>query len=175
MNQIRTFVLFSEYNQLMNQRLYLASAKLPDEKIKENRKAFFKSLFGTLNHIFVGDIIWLKRFSSVPSQQQVLSVLNNYPTPKSLSSPMYSEFKELRKERQILDALIVEWAKTLTEESLSYKLTYTNMMGISFTKDYSSLINHLFLHQIHHRGQATTLLSQFGVDFGETDLIEIIK
>jgi len=48
------------------------------------------------------------------------------------------------------------------------------MKGSSFQKDFSSLINHLFLHQVHHRGQATTLLSQFGVDFGETDLIEII-
>ena len=48
------------------------------------------------------------------------------------------------------------------------------MNGQNFEKEFSSLINHLFLHQIHHRGQATTLLSQSRVDFGETDFLEII-
>ena len=139
MNQIKTFELFGEYNQLMNQRLYAASSKLPDEKLKENRGAFFKSLFGTLNHIFVGDIIWLKRFSRVPSKQQVLSALNNYQTPVSLNSLIYTEFEELKKERQVLDKLIVEWVNTLTEESLNYNLSYTNMKEVSFTKNYSSL------------------------------------
>lgn len=33
---------------------------------------------------------------------------------------------------------------------------------------------HLFNHQTHHRGQATTLLSQAGVDVGVTDLLAII-
>ena len=49
------------------------------------------------------------------------------------------------------------------------------MNGQSFQKQYSSLINHLFLHQVHHRGQVTSLISQFGGDFGDTDLIEIIE
>ena len=29
---------------------------------------------------------------------------------------------------------------------------------------------HFFNHQTHHRGQVTTLLSQAGVEVGETDL-----
>jgi uncharacterized damage-inducible protein DinB len=32
------------------------------------------------------------------------------------------------------------------------------------------ILLHLFHHQTHHRGQITTLLSQLGHDFGETDL-----
>ena len=30
---------------------------------------------------------------------------------------------------------------------------------------------HFFNHQTHHRGQASTLLSQAGVDIGDTDLL----
>ncbi|CFW22588.1 DinB family [Bordetella pertussis] len=30
---------------------------------------------------------------------------------------------------------------------------------------------HFFNHQTHHRGQATTLLSQAGIDMGATDLV----
>jgi uncharacterized damage-inducible protein DinB len=32
------------------------------------------------------------------------------------------------------------------------------------------ILLHLFHHQTHHRGQITTLISQLGHDFGETDL-----
>ena len=32
------------------------------------------------------------------------------------------------------------------------------------------LVTHMFNHQTHHRGQATTLLSQLGLDVGATDL-----
>ena len=32
------------------------------------------------------------------------------------------------------------------------------------------IVVHLFNHQIHHRGQLTTLLSQLGYDPGPTDL-----
>ena len=41
-------------------------------------------------------------------------------------------------------------------------------------KNFGCLILHVFLHQIHHRGQVTTLLSQENIDFGETDLPEIV-
>jgi uncharacterized damage-inducible protein DinB len=33
---------------------------------------------------------------------------------------------------------------------------------------------HVFNHQTHHRGQITTLLSQFGIDVGITDLVAIV-
>ena len=74
-----------------------------------------------------------------------------------------------------VDKLIIKWIDSLSENDLDSKICYENMNGDLFEKDFSSLINHVFLHQVHHRGQATTLLSQFGVDFGETDLIEIIQ
>lgn len=37
-----------------------------------------------------------------------------------------------------------------------------------------SLVLNLFNHQTHHRGQATTLLSQAGLDVGVTDLLALI-
>ena len=37
----------------------------------------------------------------------------------------------------------------------------------------SRLLLHFYMHQAHHRGQITTLLSQASIDFGETDLVII--
>ena len=48
------------------------------------------------------------------------------------------------------------------------------MKGIAAQKNFFSLVMHFFNHQIHHRGQATTLLYQAGVDVGVTDLLVLI-
>lgn len=45
------------------------------------------------------------------------------------------------------------------------------MQGTQHNKNFLSLLLHFFTHQIHHRGQITTLFSQAGLDFGETDLL----
>src|SRR5690349_6091614 len=53
---------FARYNTLANQRLYAAAADLADSDRKRDVGAFFGSLHGTLNHLLVGDRIWMARF-----------------------------------------------------------------------------------------------------------------
>lgn len=48
------------------------------------------------------------------------------------------------------------------------------MQGLDLNRRLSDLITHLFMHQVHHRGQVTTLLSQYRIDFGKTDLLEFL-
>jgi len=45
---------------------------------------------------------------------------------------------------------------------------------VTADKPFFSLLVHFFNHQTHHRGQATTLLSQAGLDVGTTDLLALI-
>ena len=175
MSEIDQFILFAEYNQLMNQRQYTASANLSREELTENKGAFFKSVFGTLNHIMVGDIIWLKRFAEHPSSSEPLSYIRKIEKPENLNSMLFTELETLKEERQKIDKVILNWVKELKDSDISGCITYTNMAGSSFDKPFVSLIHHLFLHQVHHRGQVTALLSQCGVDFGETDITEIIN
>jgi uncharacterized damage-inducible protein DinB len=49
-----------------------------------------------------------------------------------------------------------------------------NSAGESHAKLSGLVLRHVFNHQTHHRGQASTLLSQAGVDIGVTDLLELI-
>jgi len=174
MSTIDSFILLAKYNQLMNQRQYAAAATLPLAELQADKGAFFKSILGTLNHILIGDIIWLKRFAQHPSSKKALAPITQFQQPTSLNDTIFTDLNKLRVEREKLDQVIVEWVSQLTDCDLEKCITYSNMAGKSFSKNYQSLIHHLFLHQVHHRGQVTTLLSQCGVDFGETDLIEII-
>jgi uncharacterized damage-inducible protein DinB len=148
----------AEYNHWMNSKLYAICAEIPDEQRRANRGAFFKSIHGTLNHLLIGDRIWLGRFTSQPFTAK-------------LNQELYADFNELCQQRQQTDQQILEWSKQLTSEWLSESLTYKSASdGVERVLPHWLLVTHMFNHQTHHRGQLTTLLSQLGYDPGVTDL-----
>ena len=164
----------AEYNELMNQRIFEASGKLSKSSLTEDKGAFFKSILATLNHIMIGDILWLKRFSKHPSNYYSLQQVDKLPQAESLDKILFDNIALLYKERKKLDGIIIEFCKELKEIDLNNPLTYKNFKKESHCKKFGYLILHVFLHQIHHRGQITTLLSQENIDFGDTDLPEIV-
>ena len=168
------FRLLASYNEWMNSKLYAAVGSMPPEAISKNVGAFFGSLLGTLNHIVVADTLWLKRFALHPAGSEPLAPILPLPHPMSLDQIIFSDFAELRQHRVFLDSLIIRWANSLTDDQLSISLKYVNTGGAAFSKRFYSLVMHFFNHQTHHRGQATALLSQAGIDIGSTDLNALI-
>jgi uncharacterized damage-inducible protein DinB len=166
--------LLADYNRWMNERMYEAARKLDDNALAADRGAFFGSILGTLNHLVVADTIWLRRLVQHPAADAVRSALAEFPHATSLRHPMATDLDALRPMRQRLDALIVRWAAGLTPDVLGSDLSYTNTAGIASTRNFGALVQHFFNHQTHHRGQASTLLFQAGVDVGVTDLLALI-
>ena len=170
--------LMAQYNAWMNTKLYEAAATLAPEALSAERGAFFGSILGTLNHIVVGDTLWLKRFATHPAQPaalEALEVVRQLPNPLGLDEVLFTDLTALRQRRTLLDEAISAWVAALTAEDLAANLDYANTKGMAQTKPLGSLLLHFFNHQTHHRGQATTLLSQAGVDVGETDLLALIS
>ncbi|MEM9139580.1 MAG: DinB family protein, partial [Pseudomonadota bacterium] len=60
------FEMMAAYNAWANGRLYQAVEKLDDDDYRRDLGAFFRSLHGTLNHLYVADIIWMARFRGQP-------------------------------------------------------------------------------------------------------------
>jgi len=174
MSMLEHLALLAEYNAVMNEKLYAAAAQLPPAALLEERKAFFGSVFGTLNHLAAGDTIWLKRFSAHPARHAALDAIRASAAPGSLSAPLAHDLPGLLALRQRLDQTIRTWAAQLTEADLDHVLVYGNMKGVVLNKRFGSLVMHLFNHQTHHRGQASTLLTQCGIDIGVTDLLMLI-
>ncbi len=56
------FQAMARYNRWMNERIYEHCAKLTDADRKRDRGAYFRSIHGTLNHLLLGDRLWLGRF-----------------------------------------------------------------------------------------------------------------
>lgn len=155
--------LLASYNQWMNSKVYDAAAQLTETDLAKDRGAFFGSILGTLNHIVVGDTIWLKRLAAHPSCLTSLREVADLPNPTSLNQIVFDDFSELHEHRSWLDQQIINWIGELSEGDLEYVLSYHNTKGVSARKCYSNLLLHFFNHQTHHRGQVSTLLSQGGV------------
>lgn len=166
-------VLLASYNAAMNSKLYAAAATLPKEELAADRGAFFGSLLGTLNHLVAGDTVWLRRFMGHPSSFASLSAMRNIAAPAGLAHRYSDDLDALLAHRVRLDAIIAALAAEVSDNDLAQPLAYKNARG-ECRMQFGSLLLHLFNHQTHHRGQASTLLSQAGVDLGVTDLLEWI-
>ncbi len=152
----------ARYNHWINKSIYASATRLSDAQRKRDLGAFFKSLHGTLNHILVGDQLWLGRLTGAPAR---------FP---SLAHEICSDFEDLKRERAKTDGAIDAYAAALTPERLARPLvyrTFLNPRDVVFPLGFA--LTHFFNHQTHHRGQATTLLMQLGVDPGVTDLIAL--
>lgn len=166
--------LLAEYNCWMNRNLYDATGRLSPAQIFEDRGAFFGSLFDTLNHICVADTIWLHRFTQHPELGWLKELMADFPMPTSLRQRLAQSLPELREYREKADAVIHAFAASITDAQLDGPLRYANLAGQAQATSFRALVLHFFNHQTHHRGQATTLLFQAGIDVGPTDLIAIV-
>jgi uncharacterized damage-inducible protein DinB len=173
-NRIDQLALMASYNQWMNRKVYDAAGKLSHAELVEDRRAFFGSILGTLNHLALGDTVWLKRFALHPAGFTALAPLSAIATPQDLKQLAFKDLHQLAARRAWLDQLIIDWAPTLQGADLDHRLHYHNMRGMAADKNFYSLLVHFFNHQTHHRGQVTTLLSQAGQDVGDTDLLALI-
>jgi uncharacterized damage-inducible protein DinB len=163
----------ASYNASMNHSVYQAARSLPAEALSADRGAFFGSILGTLNHLVNADIIWLKRFAGHPANNPQLEPMRALASPASLGELAYGDIDSLWQRRQWLDALIAAWVETIADADLDQAVAYVNSRGAA-NKNLFSLLMHFFNHQTHHRGQASALLSQQGIDIGVTDLLMLI-
>ena len=156
------FRMLGRYNRLANERLYAACAELDDAARRRDRGAFFKSIHGTLNHIMVGDRIWMARFEggSVAST--------------GLDAILYDDFDELRAARVVEDSRIEAFAAGLDDARLSGTLAYISHEGHAFEDPMAVLLPHFFNHQAHHRGQITAMLKQTGCPYPELDMHRVM-
>jgi uncharacterized damage-inducible protein DinB len=154
------FETYAAYNAWVNERLYNAAARIPDADYRRDRGAFFGSLHGTLNHLLVGDRIWMHRFTGVGVE------------PKELDGVLYEDFSELRRERRAEDARISQYIAGLSERDLAGTIRYRSTRSPAELEQYlAPLLLHFFNHQTHHRGQAHCLLTEITGEAPSFDLL----
>ena len=145
------FTMFAHYNAWANRRLYDAASRLSDADYRAERGAFFGSIHRTLNHVLVGDRIWMRRFTG------------EGPTYTDLDAVPYDDFASLREARDAEDARIGAWVDTLDTDKLASTFSYrTVSRPADITQRLAPALAHFFNHQTHHRGQVHCLLTEIG-------------
>jgi uncharacterized damage-inducible protein DinB len=154
---------YALYNRLANEKLYEACASLSDEERRRDLGAFFKSVHGTLNHLLLGDRIWMTRFEG-----------GSHPST-DLGAILFEDFAALRTARTAMDRRIAAFFADLPAGFLERSLSYVNNAGLRSEDPASVILPHFFNHQTHHRAQVHTLLSQLGHDPPVLDLHRVLR
>ncbi len=155
--------MMSRYNTGANALLYDACRMLSPGDLAKDRKAFFKSILGTLNHLWTGDEIWMTRFEGgeIPSTH--------------LDAILFDDVDDLWAARKRQDARIDAFFADVADDFFQGSIDYVNNAGKHYTEDVATATVHFFNHQTHHRGQVHAMLTQTEVDAPSLDLHRIIN
>jgi uncharacterized damage-inducible protein DinB len=154
------FDMFAGYNAWANRRLYDAAAKLTEAQYRTDRGAFFRSLHGTLNHLLVGDRIWMRRFTG------------EGPSPARLDEILHDDLASLRAAREAEDRRILDYVAGLDEAKLAGLIRYRRLTAPDeVVQPLAPALAHFFNHQTHHRGPAHAILTGLVGAAPELDLL----
>ena len=154
---------YATYNRLANETLYTACAGLSGAEYGRDLGAFFGSVHGTLNHLLLGDTIWMTRFEG-----------GAHPSTH-LDAILFETFDALRRAREQMDRRIVHFFSNLPDGFEKQTVRYINNSGIDSSDPLEVILPHFFNHQTHHRAQVHTLLSQLGHAPPVLDLHRVLR
>lgn len=145
-------------------RLLDATAGVSDPDWRRDTRVFFTSLHGTLNHLLLAEErAWWPRFSGEPAE------------------PYASLGDEIEPARGRLGARLVAAAdrwqgfvEALPSARLLGTLDYERR-GSRVSLPFAATLAHVFLHAMHHRGQATAVLTALGHPCPELDLVRLLQ
>ena len=163
MDLLDGFRMLAGYNRIANERIYEQCSQLEPEEYLLARSGSFGSVHGLLNHVLLGDRIWMSRFAGAGN------------TTPPLNSVLHERFADLRSARREEDARIVAFFETANSDFLQRQIPYINNQGKSYVESASVAVLHFFNHQTHHRGQIHVMLSQTPVKPPSLDLHRILN
>src|SRR3989304_3490590 len=111
---------FARYNRSVNQSLLELLQPLRKEQIMMETKAYYPSIFETLLHILISDLIWLKRYKGIFESNEALGrskllILEE----KGLREEFKSDYTKLFQYRKQVDDLITQFVNGLNEDQMN--------------------------------------------------------
>ncbi|WP_106477638.1 DinB family protein [Phytohalomonas tamaricis] len=143
-----SFGLMAHNNLWSNYRLLNACAALSQEEFEAERTSFFPSLMATLNHILIVDWFYLDALEAGGKGPAVYA--NDIPC---------RTVEELRVAQPQSDERLVDLCVSLKAERLASHVTLLRESGARQVERIERVLLHLFMHQIHHRGQVHAMLA----------------
>lgn len=150
------FLTMALNNAWANATLYGAISGLSEAEFAAPRPGFFPSLKDTLNHIYEVDLYYVDALEAGGRGRSVYGRED------------ISNVADLAKAQADIDMRLATFCKALTPDMLDEPRLTERRDGM-VTETVGALLLHLFQHQIHHRGQAHTMVHDAGVDPPQLD------
>lgn len=147
MNLVRHFRAMARNNAASNHRLLSACAQLSAAEFAAERVSFFPSLRDTLNHILIVDWYYIDALEGGTLGLDAFTETVPHPS-----------FGALDAAQRRSDQQLVDFCDKLDEPGLSRKLQLLRRRPVPM-ETVADVLAHLFIHQLHHRGQAHAMLS----------------
>lgn len=134
-------------NALSNHRLLAACARLSARELSAVRTSFFPTIIGTLNHILLVDLLYITAMEGDCIGTGIFD--NEMP---------FAGIAALRAEQARLDRRLVAVCTDVPDEVLGRPVRITRGLKAQ-VEPFARVAQHLFQHQIHHRGQVHAMLA----------------
>ncbi|HTO71361.1 MAG TPA: DinB family protein [Myxococcota bacterium] len=142
------FRAMARNNAWSNYRLYGACAGLTQAELEAKRTSFFPTLQLTLNHILLVDLFYL---DGLESGGRGLAIFAN--------EIAHERIAELARAQADTDLRMVRFCDRLDEAALAREIELDRGDEGLTREAVHAVLAHLFVHQIHHRGQVHAMLS----------------
>lgn len=163
MINLESLQLLARYNIWATTKLSQSLADVTDADFYRDSGLFFQSIFGTLNHLLLGEHeLWFSRFAK------------GYSPTLQLNSIVEQDRHVLI---QTLQEKTLNWVTFLNEldpQDLAGNLNYQTSTGQPKSLPYAATLVHVFNHGTHHRGQISAALTAMGYACPEFDLVYML-
>lgn len=139
-------------NRWSNDRLHRAVLALRPGEFHAARAGFFPSIAGTLNHILAIDRYYFDALAEGGIGPAAFYDFVEFDDPQALADAQAEQ-----------DAALIAFCDALSPGDLARRVVTDRGEAGRFPERIGDLLAHLFLHQIHHRGQAHAMLSATSV------------
>lgn len=135
-------------NRWSNDRLYRAVLVLKPGEFEAPRTSFFPSIKETLNHILSVDLYYLDAMEEAGSGLTIFDGFSDIADPAVLA-----------KAQERFDDRLMAFCDDMTVNDLARRVVTARRPDDDIPERIGDLLAHLFIHQIHHRGQVHAMLS----------------
>jgi uncharacterized damage-inducible protein DinB len=155
MNALSLIRHFTRNNAWSNLRLLQACRALSEEEYKARRTSFFPSLHKTLTHIAVVDDYYIDALEGGKRARAIYDLFDK--------EEPFSTLAQVSDAQRWADDRLAAFVDGLPDDaSLDREVTLQRRDG-PHVDHVGAVLSHLFVHQIHHRGQVHAMLSGTGV------------
>jgi uncharacterized damage-inducible protein DinB len=140
MTDTRTVKMLAQYKAWADKVMFDGVAALPPGEAEKERKTLFKTIIGTLNHIYVVDLIWQAHLEGREHGFKARNIL------------LHSELPALWVAQQKINNWFIDWAAAQSETSLDEDVRFTFVNGTQASMKRGEMFLHVVTHASYHRG-----------------------